>query len=194
MVLRYMNLSKVRAVIVDHDKYVLGLVTEMLKGFGLSNQTCFETGEAAKDHISKCEVDLCLVEATLPDMSGFDLVSWVRQRPNKEIRTMPVLMLIGYTQKQTIALARDCGANAVIKKPVSPPVLFDRIAWVSRNDRHFVETATYVGPDRRFKTLGPPEGAGRRRTDLPAGIGASTAEMSQDEIDVLISSNKSTTS
>lgn len=193
MVQSYMNLSKVRAVIVDHDKYVLGLVTEMLKGFGLADQACFETGEAAKDYIARHPTDLCLIEAALPDMSGFDLVSWIRSCASKEIRTMPVLMLIGYTQKQTIALARDCGANSVLKKPVSPHILFDRIAWVARNDRHFVEAPNYIGPDRRFKSLGPPEGSGRRRTDLSADLNASNAEMSQDEIDTLISSDKSTT-
>ncbi|MFZ1989972.1 MAG: response regulator, partial [Alphaproteobacteria bacterium] len=131
-----------------------------------------------------------LIEAALPDMPGFDLVSWIRRCESKEIRTMPILMLTGYTQKQAIALARDCGANSVLKKPVSPHVLFDRIAWVARNERQFVETANYIGPDRRFKSLGPPQSPGRRITDLSSEMSASSADMSQDEIDVLIGTEK----
>ena len=48
----------------------------------------------------------------------------------------------------------------------------------------FVETPAYAGPDRRFKSLGPPGGIGRRSTDLSAEIGdASEPNLSQVEID-----------
>lgn len=84
------------------------------------------------------------------------------------------------------AKARDCGANVVIRKPVSPQILFDRLAWVSRVQRPFIECESYIGPDRRFKSIGPPGGVGRRSTDLSADVGtAKEPNMSQDEIDML---------
>ena len=185
MVLPYMNLNRVSAVIVESDKYVLELVSQTLKGFGLVHQACFETGEAAKSHIASGGGSLCLIEAVLPDMSGFDLVRWVRRLEAKEIRTTPIIMLTGYTQKEAVRQARDCGANSVIKKPVQPQVLFDRIAWIAKNERQFVEARDYVGPDRRVKLAGPPGGVGRRSTDLSAGT-ASDSNMLQDEIDDLL--------
>ena len=85
--------------------------------------------------------------------------------------------------------ARDCGANFVVTKPLAPRVLLDRIAWLGRETRGFVEIGDgYVGPDRRFKAYGPPAGeAGRRRDDLPLEVGeAVESNMSQDDIDALM--------
>ena len=195
MVLPYMNLNRVSAAIVESDKYVLELVSQTLKGFGLVHQACFETGEAAKSHIANGGSNICLIEAVLPDISGFDLVRWVRRLETREVRTTPIIMLTGYTQKEAIRQARDCGANSIIKKPVLPQILFDRIAWIAKNERQFVEAVDYTGPDRRVKIAGPPGGIARRITDLPAEAGpAPASDMSQDEIDALLKPNKVTAS
>jgi hypothetical protein len=63
-------------------------------------------------------------------------------------------------------------------------VLYGRIVWAVSNSRKFVESATYIGPDRRFRNLGPPDGVGRRSTDLSTSVGeASEPNLSQNEID-----------
>ncbi len=65
--------------------------------------------------------------------------------------------------------------------------MYDRLAWAAQPKRAFVESETYVGPDRRFRLLAPPGVVGRRATDLSIEIGAATEpNMSQDEIDSLI--------
>jgi DNA-binding response OmpR family regulator len=188
-----MNLNMVSAVIADGDKYVLDLVTQILKGFGLERQAAFETGAAAKDYVAERGADLCVIESVLPDMSGFELVKGIRRLESEQVRVTPIIVLTGHTQVEAIAQARDCGANAVVKKPVSPQILFDRIAWVAKNERPFVEAAGYIGPDRRFKSMGPPDGVARRSTDLSAEVGDATEpNMSQDEIDALIKPMKVT--
>jgi CheY-like chemotaxis protein len=166
---------------------VLDLVVQMLRGFGLERQTACETSAAAKDFIGKGGIDLCIVENNLPDISGFDLVKWIRGLSDPKIRFIPIILLTGYAKANAVAQARDCGANLVVKKPVSPQILFDRIAWVAKGDRPFIECEAYVGPDRRFKHIGPPDGIGRRSTDLPPEVGAATEpNMSQSEIDSLM--------
>ena len=79
-------------------------------------------------------------------------------------------------------------ANFTVAKPITPKVLLERIFWVAREERAFIECDSYVGPDRRFKYEGPPIGMeGRRRDDLPAEVGnAQEANMSQDEINSLM--------
>ena len=190
-----LNLKLVSAVLVDGDHYVRDLVAHMLKGFGLEHLSSCESGELAKEYILRSEVDLCIIESILPDMSGFDLVKWIRRLDTEKARTIPVIVLTGYTQVEAVVRARDCGANTVVKKPVAPQVLFDRIAWVAKNERSFVECAAYVGPERRFKSSGPPGGTGRRNSDLSAELGAATEpNMSQDEIDAFIKPMKVITS
>lgn len=182
-----LNLGKISGVLVDGDKYVQDLLGQMLRGFGLEHLATFDRGDAARDYITGNKVDLIIAEAVLPDMSGTDLVKYIRRLEDMQRRMLPVIVLTGYTQVGAVERARDSGANLVIKKPVSPQVLFDRLAWVSKNQRPFIESENYVGPDRRFKSIGPPGGVGRRATDLSAEVGAATEpNMSQDEIDALL--------
>lgn len=181
-----LNLGKVSAILVDGDKYVQELVAHMLRGFGLEQLSVVDKGEVAKERIQAGGIDLCIFEASLPDMLGLDLVRWVRRLEDPKIRFSPIVVLTGFTAATAVAKARDCGANVVIRKPVSPQILFDRLAWVSRVQRPFIECESYIGPDRRFKSIGPPGGVGRRSTDLSADVGtAKEPNMSQDEIDML---------
>ena len=63
--------------------------------------------------------------------------------------------------------ARDCGANFILARPLSPEVLLERILWIAREKRHFISCSSYVGPDRRFHEAGPPVGMPERRTTEP---------------------------
>ncbi len=51
--------------------------------------------------------------------------------------------------------ARDCGANFIITKPFSAKNLLERIVWVARDERPFLEVGDYFGPDRRFRDEPP---------------------------------------
>ena len=59
--------------------------------------------------------------------------------------------------------------------------------FVARENRQFVVAPGYVGPDRRFKNVGPPAGTdGRRSDDLTAEVpDAAEPNMSQDELDAM---------
>lgn len=182
-----LDLSKLNALIVDADDYAVEMLARIMRGFGLKNQSSAHTGEAALRAILERNPDLALVESRLPDMSGAEVIKRIRRHENPLIRQMPLIIVTGHAVAANIEAARNSGANIVIKKPVSASVLFDRIVWAASTDRHFIETETYVGPDRRVKFLGPPNGVGRRSTDLSAEIGAaSEPNLAQDEIDAFI--------
>jgi len=181
-----MKLSGVATLIVDNDRFGVTVLTQMLRGMGLDNPTVAESGAAARTLLEHHLFDLCICEAELADMSGAAFIHAIR-RLKTPVRFMPILVLTGYSNLGNVTAVRDSGAHLVMRKPVSPQVLFDRIAWAAKPPRPFVETASYVGPDRRFKSLGPPTGEGRRETDLPAEIGEATEpNMSQAEIDAMI--------
>jgi CheY-like chemotaxis protein len=181
-----MNLAGVQALVVDSDKFGVGILVQMLHGFGMGGVKVAETGQEARREIENKDYELCITEARLPDMPGAELVRWIRRLPTQK-RFLPMLVLTGYSDFGNVTAIRDAGANLVMKKPASPQGLFDRLAWVSRPPRDFIECDSYVGPDRRFKFIGPPGGVPRRATDLSTELGAANEpNMSQDEIDSLI--------
>lgn len=185
------NFAHISALIADSDQYSNEILTQILRAFGLNQYTIVENGEEAKRRLSSGRYDLMLCEVKLPDMSGGELLRWVRRLPNPSVRYITIVGLTGYTQLSNVFAMRDSGANIIVSKPVAPNVLFDRIAWASKSTRPFIEADNYVGPCRRFKNTGPLDGVGRRGTDLSADIGtALEPNMSQGEIDSLLKPTK----
>ena len=181
-----MNLKGVRTLLVDADAFGVNLMTQMLHGLGLDTLETASSGGEAQKRIEADTPALCLCDADLPDMPAPALVQWIRRLPT-QARFLPLLVLTGYSDFRNVTAFRDAGAHLVMKKPASPQALYDRIAWVARPPRAFVECDSYAGPDRRFKSVGPPGGVPRRATDLSREIGAATEpNLSQDEIDSLI--------
>ena len=186
-----LNFSQIECLVVDADQYSTSILGQILRGFGLTRSTIIEEGEEARRRLPTSKYDLLICDAMLPDMKAGDLIRWIRRQPALNVKYMPIVVLTGYTQFSTVVTLRDAGANIVVRKPVSPNVLFDHIAWSARTDRPFIETDNYIGPDRRFKNTGPPDGVGRRKTDLTSDLGAAVEpNMSQEEIDSLLKPTK----
>lgn len=186
---QHINLEKARALIVDDNHQSLDLLAGVLTSFGLRNIVRKESGREARDELEFRQVDLILTNAQLPEIDGYDLIRWLRREADEASRMTPAIIVSAHTRRSQVEKARDCGANFIITKPISPTVMLERILWVARSDRLFIETESYVGPDRRWRNAGPPIDFpdGRRRDDqsieLSDGEGLN---MSQDELDMLI--------
>lgn len=160
-----LNLKNINALIVDRDPFARGLVSQMLRGFGVTTILTADNGQDAKAALTQQCPDICFIEGALPDMPAEDLIGWIRRNANKALRYLPVLVLTGYTQMRVISTVRDAGAHLVVRKPLSPQTLFDRLIFVAKFDRAFLETPKYVGPDRRFHAVEPPDGKLKRVDD-----------------------------
>jgi response regulator RpfG family c-di-GMP phosphodiesterase len=182
-----LDLSRASVLVVDSDQYAVEMINQVMRGFGLREQSAVESAALAQVFLEKNKVDLVIVEAVLPDMLGANLIKWMRRHFDEVVRHLPIIVLTGHTIIENVQSARDSGANMIVKKPVSVSILFDRLAWSASSDRLFVDTDSYAGPDRRFRSLGPPDGVGRRSTDLSAEIGnAAEPNLLQSEIDSFI--------
>jgi DNA-binding response OmpR family regulator len=170
----------------------MDLYVQILSGFGAKNiHRCMNRTEA-DEALSKHQIDLIVVDAKLPDSDGYDFVQKLRRKKGgSNLSLIPVLMIAGHTPPSKVALARDCGAHFVVRKPVRPDLLLERILWIAQESRPFVECDAYIGPERRFQYLGPPDGVGRRRDDLSAEVGdATTPDMDQQEVDQMFRARK----
>ena len=186
---QHINLEKARALIVDDNPQSLDILVGVLTSFGLRNITRKSTGKEAQEELEFRPADLILTNAQLPELDGYDLIRWLRREGDEANRQTPAIIVTAHTRRAHVEKARDCGANFIITKPISPAVMLERILWVARGDRLFIECDSYVGPDRRWRNAGPPVEFpdGRRRDDKSIELGeAGGQNMSQDELDALI--------
>ena len=166
----------------------LDILSRILLGFRIRSPKRCATGAEAQEALAAEPYDLVISDMTLPDMSGPELVRWLRCSELEPNRFVATLIVSGHAREKIVFQARDSGTNFILTKPITPRVLFDRIIWVAKETRAFVETEAYVGPDRRFQNFGPPPGvAGRRRGDLSANVGLATEpNLSQAANDALL--------
>lgn len=186
------NLEKSQTLLLDDPKGMTDILGQVFFGFGVRQPERRSTGAEAADVARHKVLDLIVCDGDLPDGQAYDFISWLRRSDLEPNRYCPIVVITAHTPEAFVAKARDCGANFVVAKPLRPLVLLERILWVSRDPRPFVELDAYVGPDRRFHHLGPPPGTGgRRRGDQDTEVGdAATPNLSQDEIDGLMAPAK----
>ena len=182
------KLDKTSVLLVDHNQMSLDITGQALSAFGVRSIHKCSTGDEALRAIVSQMFDFVITDANLGGVDGFEFIKLVRRMQQQHNAFIPILLTLGHARASHIHMARDNGANFVIAKPITPKVLLERIFWIAREERPFVQTTNYVGPERRFKREGPPIGLrGRRKGDLSTELGAATTpNLSQDQIDNLM--------
>lgn len=183
-----MNLARSTVMLIDDNEQALEVLSAIFRGFGVHRQVKCGSAAEAQAIIRSREIDLIICDTAMPDMDGYDFVRWLRREAPAEANYLPVIMMTGHAARSTVEGSRDSGANFIVTKPFTPEVLLQRIYWVAKDERAMVKSDAYVGPDRRFKNMGPPLGMkGRRKDDLSTHVGAAKdPNMDQDEIDMLL--------
>ncbi len=181
------NLRDLVILIADPSPYLGMLTQSMLRGFGATKVFDVRSSIAVMKTLTGQKVDILLCDARLPPHGGLNLTLAIRRNTSNENRTLPILVMCNNAHVSTVKQARDAGANMVVAKPMSPSSLYDRLTWMAFNPRKFVDTATYFGPDRRFKIEGYPNGVGRRIGDKAVEIAEEIGPaLAQSEIDNLL--------
>ena len=182
------NLKGLVFLVADPNPYFSRIVVGLLRSFGANNVAEVRNSFDAIRTLNAQKVDIFLCDDKLPPHGGLQVTHAIRRKTDNENRTVPILIMAGETRESMIKIARDAGANMVIAKPLSPSNLYDRLTWIAFNPRQFVDTATYYGPDRRFKIEGYPGGVGRRKTDQVQVAEESGPALVQSDIDSLFKS------
>ncbi len=157
------NLTGAVTMVVDDSSFSAEITTSALLGFGIRTRHSCRSAPEAMALLAEVEVDLLVVDCEMPGMDGFELVQWLRRSgpPNAFV---PVIMTAAHIRRSMVNKARNCGANFIVTKPFSASSLLERIVWVARDSRPFLEVGDYFGPDRRFQNTPPP--GKERRSDV----------------------------
>ncbi|MCP8883861.1 response regulator [Devosia sp. XJ19-1] len=153
------NLSEVGFLVADPSDLYRELFRRLLFGFGAKTVHEATNAQTAARLLTDREVDfmICAVDLAGPAnkdrraSNGLDFVRAIRLDTKHPRRAIPMVITMGTARRISVGQARDCGANFVLSKPVAPVVLYDRINWIARKPRPFWDSATYFGPDRRFR-------------------------------------------
>ena len=185
------NLRDLVILLADPNAHARRLINGILRGFGANKVLEVEQSVGLFQALNGQKIDILLCDTRLPPHGGLILTRTIRHNVDNENRTLPIMLMSSDTSEASIKDARDAGANMVVAKPLSPNSLYDRLSWVAFNPQPFIDTASYFGPDRRFKIEGYPGGIGRRKGDKIIEVTEEVGPaLAQNDIDNLFSATR----
>lgn len=116
---------------VDDDKITRMTIKKVLekKGYNVSD---VESGEQAVEYCKKEGLpDIVLLDLMMPGMDGFETCIKLRELENSNL--LPVIMLTGMDDVESIEQSFQAGSTDFISKPLNWPILIQRVKYALRS-------------------------------------------------------------
>jgi two-component system, chemotaxis family, chemotaxis protein CheY len=119
---------KIKILIVDDHPMMLTMLRQILKQLGFDNIREAETAEAALEMLAQDDICMVFTDLGLPAMSGLELIQKIRG--NRATSALPVIVLSGISEQETVLQALKAGADNFIVKPCSAATIKEKIIQV----------------------------------------------------------------
>jgi CheY-like chemotaxis protein len=103
--------------IVDDDEEMIRAVRLMLKLLNCEVTGHLNARSAAQGLLAGQRPELIILDINMPEVSGLDLLEFVRRRP--EWKDLPIVMLSTEAADVTVDRAMELGADGYVSKPVT---------------------------------------------------------------------------
>jgi len=151
-------MATLKALVVDDASFVRDLVKRTIRQrFPVIETTDAHNGRRAQSLMSRTTFDLVLCDWEMPEMSGLELLQWMRQQPHYE--KVPFIMITSRGDKDHVVEAVKEGVSEYLGKPFSPEGLSKKIIKVM--GRRLKETM-----DRSGKSMEGPADAFKESASL----------------------------
>lgn len=113
-----------KLLLVDDQAFVRHIYANDLRNQGYEVE-CAEDGKKAIEFLSRCVVQLILLDAMMPGIDGFE--TCIKIRSNSATRSVPVIFLTANADKTSVVKAIQAGANDFFVKSPDTTSLIQKI-------------------------------------------------------------------
>lgn len=142
------DLSHLRILVIDRQKFMCRLIADVLLQFGIRETEPFSDIETAYEAYKDDNPDIIITDWS-PSLDGLALTKRIRTAKDSPNRFIPIIMVSAYAERNTIFTARDAGITEFLRKPITVQLLYLRMCSVIEHHRLFVKSRDFFGPDRR---------------------------------------------
>lgn len=103
--------------IIDDDEEMARAVGLMMKLLDCNATAFLNARSTVQTLLTGKKPDLMIVDINLPEVSGLDLIEFLRRRP--EWKEMPIIMLSSEAADTMVEKAMSAGADGYVTKPVT---------------------------------------------------------------------------
>lgn len=116
------DFAKCRILLAEDNPTNNLVMSDMLEGLGIE-VTSVTNGHDALTTLENENIDLAILDISMPEMDGIELAEHIRKRVDKH--SLPLLAHTAYTQAEDVRTFLSAGYNAVLKKPTRRTELID---------------------------------------------------------------------
>jgi CheY-like chemotaxis protein len=102
---------------VDDDEEMTNAIGLMLKLLDCEVTVFHNVRSAAQLFVSGRKPDLLLLDINMPEVTGLDMVEFLRRRP--DTKDLPIVMLSSEAADTIVDRAMELGADSYVMKPVT---------------------------------------------------------------------------
>jgi signal transduction histidine kinase len=119
-------------LVVDDDSRNRKLISIPIKRAGFNVEEA-EDGWQALSLFEKVKPNIVLLDVLMPGMDGFEVCKTIRQLPEAEY--VPIVMITGLNDTDSINCAYEAGATDFITKPFNLTILMHRLKYIYRTSQ-----------------------------------------------------------
>ena len=142
--------ESMRVLVVDDDPEFSACVAAVLEPHGIAVRTALDATHLI-ELLEEVQPDLVLLDAMLPQVSGWDAIRIMRAMP--EWRDVPILFLTARGDLESRIAAFEAGADDYLAKPLVPEELLSRVR-VRLDRRRLLRETTERDPLTRCMSRG----------------------------------------
>jgi two-component system, chemotaxis family, chemotaxis protein CheY len=142
------GLNKLNIMLVEDDPSMRKLIRDILTAFDIGGVRTASDGSRAFQELRYFTADIVIVDWLMSPMDGMEFLRRIRNddSPNPYV---PIIMLTAYSDVERVKACRDAGVTEFRAKPFTPATLYGRLVSVVEDQRAYVRSDNYFGPDRR---------------------------------------------
>jgi len=163
-----LDLGGISLLVINDNEFVRTYMERLFSIMRVGSVLTCANPRSARAEIATVQPDIVVIDLDLTGMDGLDLLRDIRRGGAGVPSDIAILVASAHVDRDYVDKARDGGANWILVKPLTFRRLYEGLVRVIMDDRPFVESDSYVGPDRRQVVgIGGYDGEERRKDPQP---------------------------
>lgn len=159
----HIDLGNLTILMIDDNWHMRAILNQLLRTIGVMNIHSASDAVEGLEIIRTKPVDIVMTDHHMSPITGVEFCRMVRTSSDSPNPYLPVMLVTGIADRNTIIAARNAGVHDIVLKPISAKTLSERLQDLILKPRNFVRTKSYFGPDRRLDNEGD---SGQRKREF----------------------------
>ena len=121
--------ENIHVLVIDDEIFMRKLIERTLRDMDVGLVSLAENGIDGLMQVKRAgsPIDVIICDLEMPEMNGFDFVKTLRNDSEVPNTNVPVLIVTGHADEETVRNAASLGINGYLVKPISKKGLESRL-------------------------------------------------------------------